>query len=258
MSVKVMGKVWDTDLPGNLKIVLLAYADAAEHDGTQIWPGRGRIALMCGIAVSTADRLTRALIEGGYLVQVAKGHRGQRAAYEIPLDRLAVAYQSDIHSEADSLSIEADSLPPDAGKPITPDSPPVLVDPSSSSVLPIAATPRRGPDGLTIAEEERMATRPRNPWWDVTVELFGKPAANQQALYGRFVDMANKDWPPNEIRRRAGLLADLWGVKAVTVASLEKYWSRFDGQIGQVTDRDVEAFTAAEARTAMVERLADE
>ena len=239
MSVKVMGKVWDTDLPGNLKIVLLAYADAAEHDGTQIWPGRGRIALMCGIAVSTADRLTRALIEGGYLVQVAKGHRGQRAAYEIPLDRLAVAYQSDTHSEADSLSIEADSLPPDAGKPITPDSPPVLVDPSSTPVLPIAATPR-------------------NPWWDATVIIFGEPTEAQRSLYGRFVAMASEHDPPSEIPNRAAKLAALWGPKTVTVASLEKYWSRFDGQIGQVSDADVEAFTAAGDRAATLERLADE
>ena len=244
MSVKVMGKVWDTDLPGNLKIVLLAYADAAEHDGTQIWPGRGRVALMCGIAVSTADRLTRELVKAGYLVQVAKGHRGQRAAYEIPLDRLAVAYQSDTQSETDSLSPDTESLSPDAGKPITPDSPPVP-DPSLPSVLKTAATPR-------------------NPWWDVTVELFGEPTEGQRSLYGRFVAMASAirtalpQYGSDEIRRRAGLLAELWGVKAVTVASLEKHWSRFDAAIGQVTDADVEAFTAAGDRAATLERLADE
>ncbi len=246
MSVKVMGKVWDTDLPGNLKIVLLAYADAAEHDGTEIWPGRGRVALMCGIAVSTADRLTRELVKAGYLVQVAKGHRGQRAAYEIPLDRLAVAYQSDTQSETDSLSTETVSLSPDAGKPITPDSPPVP-DPSLTSVLPIAATPR-------------------NPWWDVTVDLFGEPSKGQRSLYGRFVagvitgaGPANRPlYTPDEIRRRAGLLAELWGHKTVTVASLEKWWSRFDAQIGQVTDADVDAFTAAGDRAATLERLADE
>ena len=48
MSVKVMGKVWDADLPPNLKLVLLAYADAAEHDGTEIWPGHERLASMTG------------------------------------------------------------------------------------------------------------------------------------------------------------------------------------------------------------------
>jgi len=54
------------------------------------------------------------------------------------------------------------------------------------------------------------------------------------------------------------LLAELWGVQAVTVASLEKYWSRFDAQIGQVSDADVDAFTAAGDRAATLERLADE
>ena len=239
MSVKVMGKVWDTDLPGNLKIVLLAYADASEHDGTEIWPGRGRVASMCGIAVSTADRLTRDLIKAGYLVQVAKGHRGQRAAYEIPLDRLAIAYQSDTQPESDSLPIEPESLSPDAGKPIAPDSPPVL-DPSSSSVLKIAPTPR-------------------NLEWETTVNIFGEPSEGQRTLYGRFVAMVKAGgWDFEEIAYRAGKLAELWGRKSVTVASLEKHWSRFDAQIGQVSDADVEAFTAGKDREAMLERLADE
>lgn len=132
-------------------------------------------------------------------------------------------------------------------------------------------------DEVTINEvtnSEIAATPPRNPWWDVTVELFGEPAANQRSLYGRFVAMVSNPkarmrasdpdtsperwYRPNEIRRRAGLLAELWGVKAVTVASLEKHWSRFDAAIGQVTDADVEAFTAAEDRAAMTARLADE
>ncbi len=110
---------------------------------------------------------------------------------------------------------------------------------------------------LTTSTELQVAATPRNPWWDATVALFGDPSGNQITLYGRFVTMA-KDWPPAEIRRRAGQLVELWGVKSVTVASLEKHWSRFDAQIGSVTAETVEAYAAAEDRAATLERLADE
>jgi len=36
------------------------------------------------------------------------------------------------------------------------------------------------------------------------------------------------------------------------------HWSRFDAAIGQVSDADVEAFTAKAGRAEMLERLADE
>lgn len=85
MSVKVMGRVWDADLDPNLKMILLAYADAAEHDGTEIWPGWERIAKMTGYSRSTVARLTAKLLKSGVLVQVSEGRRGSRATYLIDL-----------------------------------------------------------------------------------------------------------------------------------------------------------------------------
>ncbi len=242
-----MGRVWDTDLPGNLKFVLLAYADAAEHDGTEIWPGRKRVAAMCGISVPTADRLTRKLIEEGFLIQVQKGHRGQRAAYLIPLDRVGNAYQDDTQSIAtvqdDSLSTQTKSLSTGAGKPIAADTPPVL-DPSSSPVL-------------KDAPPEKV-DRPRNLYWDALVELFGHPSSQQERLYGRFVAMvAFGGWEPSEILRRAAYMIDEWGADKVTAASLEKHWSRSDGSVGNVTDEDVALAKAFDKRVATVDRLSE-
>ncbi len=238
-----MGLVWDTDLPSNLKLLLLAYADAAEHDGTEIWPGHGRLQWMTGYSRSQVERNTRSLIECGVLIRVQKGHRGRRAAFVIPLSVLAanaIVSQDAPLSNTDSVASEADSVALEAGKGSVHAPPPVL-DPSSTPVLPIAAPPQT------------------NAWWDVTVNLFGEPTANQRSLYGRFVAMVQAGpWPPGEIRRRAGQLVELWGVKSVTVASLEKHWSRFDAQIGSVTAATVEAYAAAEDRAATLERLADE
>ena len=256
-----MGRVWDTEIPGNLKLLLLAYADAAEHDGTEIWPGRKRIAIMCGVSVATADRLTRKLLEGGYLIQVQKGHRGQRAAYLIPLDMVGNAYQDDTQRDAttqdDSLSTGTDSLSTGAGKPIIPDTPPVL-DPSSTPVLQDAPA-AGGLDGLSVIEEERLAARQRNLHWDALVDLFGEPAANQRALYGRLVATVKAGgWGDAEFDRRAAYLATLWGPEKVTVASLEKHWSRIESKIGSATSDEVTAYTEAYRRGVTIARLTDE
>ena len=240
MSVKVMGKVWDTDLPPNQRLVLLAYADAAEHDGTEIWPGHERLTAMTGYSRSQVERITRDLIAAGVLVRVTKGYRGRRARFAIPLNHPAFVSQDATQSKVDSVASEPDSVASETRKGSVDATRPVLPVPSSTSVLPIAATPRTA-----------------NPWWDVTVEIFGIPTPNQRTLYGRFVAMA-QEWEPSEIPTRARWLAELWGPKTVTVASLEKWWSRFDGQIGQVSDADVDAFTAADDRAATLERLADE
>jgi len=87
MSVKVMGTVWDTDLPPNQKLVLLAYADAAEHDGTRSYPGYERLVEMTGYSRAQLHRITNLLLESGRLVQVKPGHRGQRAEYAVKVSQ---------------------------------------------------------------------------------------------------------------------------------------------------------------------------
>jgi hypothetical protein len=110
-----------------------------------------------------------------------------------------------------------------------------------------------------VEPTDQIAATPRtaNPWWDATVEIFGIPSPNHRKLYGRFVAMA-QEWEPAQIPERAAKLAALWGHKTVTVASLEKHWSRFDAAIGQVTDSDVAEFTAAQEREASIARLSDD
>ncbi len=125
------------------------------------------------------------------------------------------------------------------GKAIAALGPPV--DPPEEPTDQIAATPRQP-----------------NPWWDELVEMFGKPTTdNQRKLYGRVVSLV-RDKPATEIRSRSSWIVEHWGHEKLTITSLEKHWSRFDAAIGQVTDADVSEFTAAQARGAMLERLADE
>ena len=80
----------------------------------------------------------------------------------------------------------------------------------------------------------------RNPIWDTLVELFGEPAPTRRALYGRVTAyLADQEATPDLIRERAIRIVTDWGPEKLTLTSLEKHWSRFDGLAGQITEADV-------------------
>jgi hypothetical protein len=76
MSVKVMGLVWDVKMPPNEKLVLLAYADHAAHDGTSIYPAVALVAEKTGYSEREVQRVTRTLQKKGLLVSDGTGPRG--------------------------------------------------------------------------------------------------------------------------------------------------------------------------------------
>ena len=51
--------------------------------------------------------------------------------------------------------------------------------------------------------------------------------------------LAAQDAPPDLILDRAIRIVTDWGPEEVTLTSLEKHWSRFDGLAGQITEADV-------------------
>ena len=109
-----------------------------------------------------------------------------------------------------------------------------------------------------VAPNGEVKERPRNLWWDELVDMFGEPTTEtRERLYGRITKLVT-DQPVSEIRRRAAWIIENWGHEKLTITSLETHWSRFDAAIGQVSDADVEAFTDAQDKAAMLERLADE
>ena len=174
-----MGRVWDSSLSPNLRLVLLAYADAAEHDGTDIWPGWERISTMTGYSQPTVARLTAELKALGVLVQVGKGHTGRRAEYRIDLDHASMrAYQDDIQSESESLSNDAESVSNQAES-----LSPVIPLPSFTPVLP-SHPKKRSPDLL----------------WESFVEIHGQPATkSERGKYNRAVaNLREADVTPDE------------------------------------------------------------
>lgn len=84
MSVKIMGLVWDLDLPSNKKFVLLAYADHANHEGKNIFPAIATVAKKTGYHERSVQRITGELNTDGYLVDDGSGPVGTNRWY-IPL-----------------------------------------------------------------------------------------------------------------------------------------------------------------------------
>jgi len=239
MSVKVMGRVWDADLPPNMKLVLLAYADAAEHDGTDIWPGWERISTMTGYSQPTVARLTAELKTIGVLVQVGKGHTGQRASYLIDLEHPSLrAYQDDIQSESESLSPETESVSNDAES-----LSPVIPLPSLTPVLTSHPKKKRAPDFL----------------WEAFVEVHGTPATeSERGKYNAIVGkLREAQVEPDEY----GLLCQGWKAKhglepgPATVANRVGEIRHFiaKGPIVAPTPRDVAQATERAKAQAMMD-----
>ena len=86
MSVKVMGAVWELDLPANEQSVLLALADHADHEGYNVRPSNGLTAWKLGISDDTVIRLKKRLVKRGLLVPVAVGPKGVKE-YRIDLSK---------------------------------------------------------------------------------------------------------------------------------------------------------------------------
>ena len=72
MSVKIMGQVWDLDMPPNKKFVLLAYADHADHAGNNVFPSVAMISRKTGYGERQIKRIKQDLIKDGYLVEVVR------------------------------------------------------------------------------------------------------------------------------------------------------------------------------------------
>lgn len=87
MSVKVMGIVWEANLPRNQKMVMLSYADHADHNGGNIYPSVGLMAWKTGYSERAIQSITRELEEAGILISTGTGPGGTNR-YRINFDAL--------------------------------------------------------------------------------------------------------------------------------------------------------------------------
>lgn len=109
MSVKVMGQVWDLDLPAPKLLVLLALADHADHNGNNVYPSIELVAWKTGYSETQTRRIIKGLVKDGllkasprpgkttmYSMRLAKGKKKavfKRKGYqnETPVKKIGVA-----------------------------------------------------------------------------------------------------------------------------------------------------------------------
>jgi hypothetical protein len=87
MSVKVMGQVWDADLPRPEKFVLLAYVCHAQRDDPSIRRSVGRIAWQTGYSRRSVQQITQKLLDREILVQIGTSDAGVKE-YRIDTSKL--------------------------------------------------------------------------------------------------------------------------------------------------------------------------
>jgi hypothetical protein len=130
MSVKVMGAVWDLKIGRDEKLVLLAYADHASHDGSSIYPAVSTIAEKTGYSERSVQSITRDLEQQGYLIPDGQGMHGTNR-WRIPIcGGLIVAEARGADSapvqESDEVGAENDDEgcrnEPKGVQPVAPDS----------------------------------------------------------------------------------------------------------------------------------------
>lgn len=90
MSGKQTGLVWDHVIAGNRRLVLLALADAAEHDGSRCFPSTARVAWMTGLSRRTVQRHIDHLAspEVGVLIHVAKARQHRPTEWRLAVHKL--------------------------------------------------------------------------------------------------------------------------------------------------------------------------
>jgi len=108
MSVRAMAWVWEQDMPREMKFVLLAYADHADHNGKDIYPGIESIAKKTGYDERSIQRITKKLCEAGYLIEDGNGlptGRGYTRRWSMPIEMGDIA-MSPITNKGDKSSIK--------------------------------------------------------------------------------------------------------------------------------------------------------
>lgn len=90
MSAKLTGQVWELDLPHAQLLVLLALADHAKDDGSDVFPSVARTAWKAGYSARQTQRIMRQLEKLKILVLVQRGgDDGRPNRYRIDVSKAA-------------------------------------------------------------------------------------------------------------------------------------------------------------------------
>jgi hypothetical protein len=130
MAIEVTKLVWRVPLAPGDNHVLLALADHASADGTNIFPGTARLASMTGYCERSIQKIRKRLVQSGLLIVTRKSTPTSPTHYRIDLEEL--------RRRADTAEL---SSPPEPGSPPELSSPPEPSDPEGVNSVPRGGEP---------------------------------------------------------------------------------------------------------------------
>ena len=187
MSVKIMGMVWDSDLPRDEKYVLLAYADHADHEGRGIFPSYGRIAWKTGYSRRQVMRITDSLTSKNILkpdgVSINNIHRWRIDLSKLPARKdYAARAESDTSASSDTMSPPEDSSS-DTMSPPEDSSSDTMSPPENQGVTPCHPCGDNITQGVTFAtsRDDTMSPKP-------SLTITNEPSLKQNDGVDRIID----------------------------------------------------------------------
>jgi hypothetical protein len=207
------------------KAVALVLADHADGDAWSTIVGQQRIGAEAELSTRQVRRILSEFESEG-LISRQRRHRkdGTRTSDRIVLNQPAIGRLPD------SMS---------AGLPDTDDTDYRTNDAGTTGQIMSAQEPSVEPP----VEPSVIATASLNDIKGVLVEVFGEPPPQGWSLYNRIATwIRDRGGTPADVRLRASRLVEEWGRKAATPAALEKHWTRYDAEVGSITDADVEKY----------------
>jgi len=88
VAIEVTKLVWDVPLPSTQKLVLVAMADFASGDGTNVFPGTARLARITGLTTRTIRKARKMLTGAGLLILERESTYTSPANYTVNLEKL--------------------------------------------------------------------------------------------------------------------------------------------------------------------------
>lgn len=158
MSAKILGKVWDLDLPHNKLLILLALADHADHEGNNVFPSLGLVAWKTGYSQQQCRRVMADLEKDGILIAVQR-KPGVKTIYRIDVGKgiLKEPYNS-TPSKMSGVS-KSNPFHPDRGNPLHFVTPTPYIVTAKPSLEPSVLEP----SVVTKRESEQSSSSVRAP-----------------------------------------------------------------------------------------------
>ena len=115
MSIKLMSKVFECDLPTSEKFVLLAMADYASDSGDSIFPSIVTLAKKTSLSDRTVQTCIKSLIDKNYLIMARNGGgRNHTNLYKIRCSRFTVTEKGEIDDlKGETVALKGEATSPE-------------------------------------------------------------------------------------------------------------------------------------------------